>query len=192
MRHPIVVTLLLLGCGDGPPAEAGDTSPAETPPPAAQAPPAFSTFDPGAIAPGDTLFGLSVAATDLTQALEDSIWVGSVVFEGDLVLHGVYQRHPDWPQIELPCVHVVQPPSIARIPRFPADAYTGPDPKTWFCIENAEVALELLGTPEPPREVVIAVARYRVVRELSDVFDTATLAEVIEVGPAATATLLEP
>jgi len=191
-RSVLVVALLLVACGDRPSAEVGDAGPADPLPSAVASPPVFSTFDPATIQPGDMLFGLAVASAELSQVLEDSIWVGSVVFEGDLVLHGVYQLHPDWPQVELPCVHVIQAPSIARIPRFPADAYTGPDPKTWFCLENADVALELLGTPEPPREVVIALDRYRVVRELSDVFDTATLAEVIEVGPTTTATLLEP
>jgi hypothetical protein len=118
--------------------------------------------------------------------------VGSVVFEGDLVMHGVYQPHIDWPQVELPCLHVTQPASIARIPHFPADPYTGPDPKTWFCFENADVALELLGSPDPPREVVVAVSRYRAQRDLSDGFDTAELSELIEVGPTAGFTLREP
>ena len=86
----------------------------------------------------------------------------------------------------------VQSPSIGRIPRFPADPYDGPDRKTWFCLDNPDVASQLLGAPAPPREIVIAVDRYRAQRDLSDGFDTAELAEVIEVGPEASATLLEP
>ena len=155
-------------------------------------PPVFTTFDPAALEPGDTIGELTVESAELTRVLEDSVWVGSVVLGGDLVLHGVYQRHPDWPAVELPCVDVVQASSIARVPRFPPDAHTGPSPRTWFCFENPEVALDLLGEPEPPREIVIAIDRYRVQRELSDAFDLAQLAEVLEVGPVAAATLSRP
>ena len=145
-------------------------------------------FDPATLQPGDTVLGLTAEAVELTRVLEDSVWVGSVVFAGDLVLHGIYQRHPDWPQVALPCVHVVQPASVARIPRFPPDPYGVSDPRIWFCFANAEVALELI-SPDPPREVVIAVDRYWVVRELTDAYDLAQLAELLEVGPAAVATL---
>ena len=138
------------------------------------------------------MLGLTVVSTDLSRALEDSVWVGSVVFEGDLVLHGVYQQHPDWPQIDLPCVDVVQRPSAERIPHFPVDVYADPDAKTWFCFDDPAIALELLGSPEQPREIVIALGRYRVQRDLADAFDTAELAELIEVGPTAAATLREP
>jgi hypothetical protein len=185
------LVLLLVACGDAqPPADAATAEVAPTSQPAAA--PTFNSFDPATLELGDTVLGLTVVSAALDRALEDSVWVGDVVVEGDLVLHGIYQRHPDWPQVELPCVEVVQPPSIARIPRFPADAFTGPAPRTWFCLENAELALELLGEPEPAREIVIAVGRYTVRRNLSDVFDTAELAEVIEVGPTAAATLAEP
>jgi hypothetical protein len=187
-----LIALVLSGCGDAPEPQAGDPSGGAAAPEDVGAPaavPAFATFDPATIEPGDTVLGLTVVSADLDRALEDSVWVGEVVFEGDLVVHGIYQRHPDWPQVELPCVEVVQPPSVARIPRFPADAYTGPDPRTWFCLENAQVALDLLGQPEPAREVVIALDRYAVRRNLSDVFDTAELAELIETGPTADATL---
>jgi hypothetical protein len=184
----ILLPCVLLACGEPP------STDAEIPRAASDAPAVAisQAFDPGTIQLGDTLLGLSVAAADVSRALDDSLWVGTVVFEGDLVLHGIYQQHPDWPQVELPCVHVVQLPSIGRIPRFPADPYDRPDRKTWFCFDNPNVAMELLGPPAPPREIVIAVDRYRAQRDLGDGFDTAELAEVIEVGPEASATLLDP
>jgi hypothetical protein len=55
-----------------------------------------------------------------------------------------------------------------------------------------EVALDLLGPPEEPREMVIALDRYQLWRQLSDVNDMAELSELLEVGPAATRTLIEP
>jgi hypothetical protein len=185
----LLLPSILLGCGE-PPSQDAEVPSADTDA-VAVAPPA-RPFDPGTIQLGDTVLGLTVTAADVSRALDDSVWVGAVVFEGDLVLHGIYQQHPDWPQVELPCVHVVQAPSIGRIPRFPADPYDGPARKTWFCFDNPDVAMELLGAPAPPREIVIAVDRYRAQHDLSDGFDTAALAEVIEVGPASTATLLEP
>ena len=66
------------------------------------------TLDPSALQPGDTVLGLTVVTVDVDRVLADSIWVGDIVLEGDLVLHGVYQRHRDWPSVEAPCVHVVQ------------------------------------------------------------------------------------
>jgi hypothetical protein len=187
VRLTPLLPFVLVACGQAP-------SDAEAPTVAPDAPAVVATareFDPATIQAGDTVLGLTVVAADVTRALVDSIWVGAVVFEGDLVLHGVYQQHPDWPQVELPCMHVIQPPSIGRVPRFPADPYDGPERKTWFCFDNPEVANELLGAPTPPREIVIAVDHYRAQRDLSDGFDTAELAEVIEVGPEAPATLLE-
>ena len=151
-----------------------------------------ATFDPATIQRGDTVLGLTVSSVQVGRALDDSMWVGSVVFEGDLVLHGIYQPHPDWPLVTLPCLHVVQPASITRVPHFPADPFTGPDSRTWFCFDDADAALELLGSPERPREVVIAVGRYRAQREVSDSYDTAELAEVLEIGPAAGPTLRDP
>jgi len=191
MRFLPLAVVLAAACGDAaPPPDAASPDAAQ---PAAEAPaPALDGFDPSTLATGDVVLGLTVTSAALERVLEDSVWVGEAVFEGDLVLHGVYQRHPDWPQVELPCVEVVQAPSLARVPRFPPDAYTGPAPRTWFCLENADLAVELLGVPDPAREVVIALGRYTVRRQLSDVFDTAELAEVIEIGPTAAPTLTEP
>jgi hypothetical protein len=154
--------------------------------------PAANTFDPGAVQPGDTVLGLVIASMDVEQAAAaDSVWVGNMVFEGDLVLQGVYQPHYDWPEVTAPCFHVTDRASIARIPRFEPDLYTGPDPKTWFCFSNPDVALELLGAPEEPREMAIALSRYQLWRQLSDVYDMGELSELLEVGPASHRTLTD-
>jgi hypothetical protein len=180
--------LLLAACGGEAPAPRGAEDTGEPP---SETAPATNTFDPGAVAPGDTVLGLVVVSKDVERAL-DSAWVGDVVFEGDLVLQGVYQPHRDWPDVTAPCFHVTDPASARRIPRFEPDRYAAPDARTWFCFSNPEVALELLGPPERPREVVIALSRYRLWRQLSDVVDEGELAELIEVGPESHRTLTDP
>lgn len=185
----MLAPLLLAGCGSGDARGDSDSPPTDTVAAAPAAGPALSTFDPGALQPGDTVLGLTVVSKDVQRAMEDSVWVGNVVFAGDLLLQGVYQPHFDWPEVMVPCFHVTDPASIARIPRFPPDAWTSPSAKTWFCFSNPEVALELLGSPDQPREAVIALSRYQVWRSLSDAFDEAELSELLEVGASSTATL---
>lgn len=187
----LVAALALASCGrDAPPPETG-SGPVEQ---ARVSPPApANTFDPGAVQPGDTVLGLLVVSTDLARAPGiDSVWVGNVVFEGDLVVQGVYQPHFDWPEVVLPCFHVTDPSSAARIPRFEPDSWTSPGAKTWFCFSNPEVALEVLGSPEQPREMVIALSRYQLWRQFTDAFDEAELAELLDVGPASHRTLQDP
>ena len=148
-----------------------------------------TAFDPAAVQPGDTVLGLRVESKNVEQPSEDSIWIGEVVFGGDLVVRGVYQPHPDWPKVTAPCFHVSDGRSVARVPRFTPDDRLVEDGRTWFCFANPDAALELLGAPEQPREAVIAVDHYRVRRDVADTFDMAELMEVIDLGPAAQATL---
>ena len=78
-----------------------------------------NVFDPASVQPGDTVLGLRVVSKNVEQVSEDSLWIGEVVFEGDLVVQGVYQPHPDWPQITAPCFHVTDAESVARVPALP-------------------------------------------------------------------------
>lgn len=184
-----LLTALLAACGGDAPEGAG--APVLADPPAAEAPPPL-TFDPGVVVPGDTVGGLVVAAKDVQRVFDDSVWAGSVDFEGELILQGVYQPHPDWPAATALCFHVTDPASIARIPAFVPDGWTGADGKAWFCFENAEPALALLGPPQPPRELVVAVDDYRLWRVFSDGYSTARLVDLLQAGPASTPTLTEP
>ena len=149
-------------------------------------------LDPGALQLGDTVLGLEVVGVDVERVPGDSLWIGEIVFEGDLVVHGIYQRHRDWPVVEVPCVHVVRSNSIARVPRFMPSGNLAEAPRTWFCFENPELALQFLGIPEMAYEVVVVLDRYVVRRDVSDTFDTARLVELIEVGPIVAATLSTP
>lgn len=182
-----LVGLLLAACASeaSPPATASDSA-------APGPPPALLAFDPGAVEPGDTVGGMVVVSKDMQRAAVDSVWVGNVALEGDLVVGGVYQPHPDWPTVQTPCFHVTDPASSARVPRFVPDAWTSPDAKTWFCFSNPDVALDVLGDPAEPREMVIALSRYQVWREPSDVNDVAELAELLQIGAASHRTLTDP
>jgi hypothetical protein len=192
------VALAILACAVvGCRAESRPEAAASSPDSAGEAPivpsAAANTFDPGAVQPGDTVLGLVVVSKDVQRAPAiDSVWVGNVLFEGDLLVQGVYQPHFDWPEVAVPCFHVTDPASMARIPRFEPDGWTSPNAKTWFCFSNPEVALEVLGPLEQPREMVIALSRYQIWRQFSDVFDEAELAELLEAGPASHQTLRDP
>jgi hypothetical protein len=190
VRRATLCLLLLAACGGEAPAP--DAAASADGVPKAPAAPAANTFDPGAVEPGDTVLGLVVVSKDVQRAEAiDSVWVGNVVFEGDLVLQGVYQPHFDWPEVATPCFHVTDPASMARIPRFEPDSWTSPNAKTWFCFSNPDVALELLGPPEEPREMVIALGRYQLSRHFSDVYDTGELVELLEAGSASHRTLTD-
>ena len=191
-RSQMVIVLLLAACrADGPAADEASEEGTAAASPAASVVTIANVFDPASLQPGDTVLGLRVVSKNMEQVSEDSLWIGEVVFEGDLVVQGVYQPHPDWPQVTAPCFHVTDAESVARVPRFSPDDRIAEDGRTWFCFADPDAALDLLGTPEQPREAVIAVDRYRVRRDVADTFDTAELMEAIELGPAADVTLRE-
>lgn len=190
----LAALIALAACGgDAPGGEAAARESGDGPSLAGRVAPTLApAFDPATLSVGDTLLGLTVQATSLERVFEDSVWVGDVELAGDLVVQGVYQLHPDWPAVTLPCFHVNDPGSIARIPRFPPDDRTTQTAKTWFCFDPSDVAVQVLGPPDPPREMVVAVDRYHVRRHFTDAFDTAELSELIEAGAPAGRTLLDP
>jgi hypothetical protein len=191
-RSPILIVLLLAACrADGSAADETYVEGTAAVSPLASVATVATVFDPASVQPGDTVLGLRVVSKNVDRVFEDSLWIGNVVFEGDLVVQGVYQPHPDWPQVTAPCFHVTDAGSVARVPRFPPGDRIAEDGRTWFCFADPAAALDLLGSPEQPREVVIAVDRYRVRRDVADTFDTAELMEVIDLGPAADLTLRE-
>ncbi len=192
-RLALALALLLAACGpDAPPPESSESPDPAAAPGAAPPVSTENVFDAGTLEVGDTVVGLTVVSKDVERVFEDSVWVGDFEFAGDLVVQGVYQPHPDWPSVTVPCFHVNDPASAARVPRFELDDRTTQTMKTWFCFTNPDVAVEMMGPPEQPRAMVIAVDRYHVTRHFSDVFDTAELMELIDQGPATSRTLLEP
>jgi hypothetical protein len=197
-RHPsrriIVIALLALaGCGSEPEQERADDPPA-TIPDTVSTPvpePMLGGFDPGALAVGDSVLGLRVASMDVARAFEDSVWVGSVTFEGELGLRGIYQGHYDYPEVPAPCFHVTDSASVGRVPRFAPDSYST-RMKTWFCFVNADEAIDQLGLPEVPREASIVVTDFAAVRHFTDAVASARLLRTLEVGPPSRRSLLDP
>jgi hypothetical protein len=196
----LAVATLLPACGDG---DRRAASPAGDPPPAtgldapaageltpggATAVPAATArhFDPGALQAGDSFLNLQVTSRDVVRVFDDSVWAGRVQFAGEITVTGEYRRHFDWPEPEELCFHVSAPASVQRIPAFAPDEWTSPNRQDWFCFTNPELALALLGPGEPPVRATIVVDEYTVLREFSDVFDTARLVDVVAVaGPLA-------
>lgn len=140
-------------------------------------------FDAGALRPGHRFLNLQVAQVDVRRVFDDSVWAGRVAFDGQITVTGEYRRHFDWPEPAERCFFVTAPSSIARVPEFAPDAWTGPGQQTWFCFINPELAAELLGDGERPVRATIVVDEYVSLREFSDVYDTARLMEVVAAQP---------
>jgi hypothetical protein len=164
-----------------------------TPGGAAAVPPAGTRhFDPGAVAVGDTVLGLRVADIDVERVFDERVWSGRVRFAGEILLTGIFQRHFDHPEPAELCFHVREPASLDRIPAFAPDEWTSTNEKTWFCFTNTDAARRLLGTGDPPLHATVVVDDYRVIREFSDVYDTARLVRVASMAGPATQSLREP
>ena len=167
-------------------AACSEPAPVAAPPQAPTA--AANYFDPGAVAAGDTVAGLSIAAMDVQRVFEDSVWTGSVRFAGEVELTGVYQAHFDYPEPAEACFHP-DSASAARIPRFEPDAWTSANGKTWFCFDDAASAERALGDPHAYRWASIVVDDYRLHRAFTDAYDVARLVRVLDVGARAPQTL---
>lgn len=177
----VVSVAVAMACGSG---DVGSERDRSDPTPIAGAdtlPPRY--FDAGALRPGDRFLNLRVAEVDVRRVFDDSVWAGRVVFDGQVTVTGEYRRHFDWPEPAELCFFVTAPSSIARVPEFAPDAWTGPGQQTWFCFINTELAQELLGDGERPVRATIVVDRYASLREFSDVYDTARLVEVVAAQP---------
>jgi hypothetical protein len=130
-------------------------------------------FDPATLRVGDRVLGLRVAAADIALAL-DTTYVGEVRFAGRIRLRGTPVRHPDHPEVDLPCFDV-DSSSVNVLPRWPRDERR----RVWFCFVNAEEAVRLLGPPRDGRRVTLEIDDYQTVRRYTDAFDTARLIRVL-------------
>ena len=131
-------------------------------------------FDPSTLRVGDRVLGLRVAATNIALAL-DTTHVGEVRFSGRIQLRGTPVRHPDHPEVDLPCFEV-DSSSVNVLPRWPRDERR----RVWFCFDHEDEAARLLGPPRDGAQVTIEIDDYQTVRRYTDAFDTARLVRVLQ------------
>ena len=192
------VFALLLSCAsaacDRPAQPANDAAPAS--PPVSPAPSSVDStaryFDPGALQIGDTVLGMRVRSLAVNRAFNDSLWVGTVVFQGAVEVSGVYQAHFDYPEVQSLCFHADSISSL-HLPEFAHDSMSSPNAKPWFCFTNPDSARHWLGSPDTARHATIVIDDFTQHRYFTDAFDTARLVRVLSRGEAGTArTLREP
>ena len=151
-------------------------------------------FDPNAVAVGDTVDGMRLAASDF-RLTPDSVWVGEATFEGPVEVRGVYASlyecaDPDGDPdafenagCDVPCLYSASRGGDGKpsqsLPRTAAD-----DRDSWLCFTNADDAVAALGPPRPRRAaagldgtpVCATIQRYRYVYGHSDVVNEAEFA----------------
>jgi hypothetical protein len=156
-----------------------------TPGGAVTVPPAGARhFDPGRLAVGDTFLGLRVVERDVRRVFDEAVWSGRVRFAGEITVSGVYHRHFDYPEPAELCFRVDDEAEKNRIPAFAPDEWTSPNEVTWFCFTNGGAARRLLGPGDVPRRATIVIDDYTVLREFSDVYDTARLVRLVRAADA--------
>jgi hypothetical protein len=139
-------------------------------------PPADNRFDAGRLRAGDPVLDLTVANIEVEPApAPHTGYVGSVEFRGRVTVSGRYRGHPDYPEpgADLVCFFV-NGETAARLPRFRED-----ERYPWFCFTNRAQAAERLGPPDTEGVATVVIDGYRTERRFTDVFDTATLVEVL-------------
>ena len=127
---------------------------------------------PDTLQPGDSLLGLHVATIDFRRAFEDSVWVGTAAFEGEVAVSGRYGAHFDCrgvPEMCIPCFYA-DSSSTLRLPRLSSD-----ERYAWFCFSNPEDVERALGAPPPDSErlATIVIDRYTYIFSFSDVYNEA-------------------
>ncbi|MBD1850536.1 hypothetical protein [Leptolyngbya sp. FACHB-711] len=147
----------------------------ETPPSASIAlltPTRSNQFDPTTLQVGDRIQGLEVRQVDVQKAFDGSM-VGTVAFQGEVLLTGTYRPHPQSPDVQSVCFDG-DAASATQLPRFLND-----DRKVWFCFENQEAAIQQLGTIGTTGKATIVIDQYTTIRQFTDAVDSAVLVWVV-------------
>ena len=138
-------------------------------------------LDPASLAPGDSVGPFRVATADFRRAYDDSVWVGTATFTGEVELAGLYATHHDG-EYNTPCLYVAD--SLrGRLPRLAADER---DP--WLCFPTSVAVVAALGPPPQRRTettgeggvaVRVVVNSLLYVYSFSDAFNEATFVRVL-------------
>ncbi|HKV10982.1 MAG TPA: hypothetical protein VJ725_22775 [Thermoanaerobaculia bacterium] len=159
MRAAALLALLLLAAACGP---------AETPRAPGAAP---NVFDPRAIAPGQEFLGLVVVEAEAAPAADRPVYVGRVLFRGEITVAGTFRPHPeDGPQV--PCF-TVDAATAGALPRFPGDERV-----PWFCFRNtfqaSQAMREAAGSPK-----TIVIRGFETAYRLTDAIDEAEFVRLL-------------
>jgi len=132
-------------------------------------------FDPSQQQVGDRFFGLSV--TEMKVSCFNDKYVGTVNFQGEIEVSGVYE-----PQAEVAggigaCFYVVRQ-SESKLPRL-----LGDERNPWFCFRDPEQAREKFGDRDRDFLAKIIIDNYQIVLEPKGVTNGATLIGVIDTIP---------
>jgi hypothetical protein len=137
-------------------------------------PAADNIFDPAQVEPGDRVLGLEVTRVNVSRMEPQDQWVGTVNFEGEVTVSGIYSAYtPADLNESFPCFNVDEN-SAEQLPRFPEDQR-----RTWFCFDNPEGVLQALGEPSN-QSVSIVIDRFEYAYIPSDVTNRATFVRVAE------------
>lgn len=160
MRTALLLSLLLFSTACG--------GPGQTPSAPGAAP---NVFDPKAIEPGQEFLGLTVVTAEAAPAADRPVYVGRVLFRGEITVSGTFRPHPeDGPQV--PCF-TVDAATAKALPRFPADERV-----PWFCFRNtfqaSQAMREAAGSPR-----TLVIRGFETVYRSTDAVDEAEFVQLV-------------
>ena len=135
--------------------------------------PAAATFDPYAVAVGDTVAGMTIE--DLAVAPDTATtFYANVTFSGRVTLTGNVHAYADDELLgDEVCLRDLDAASAAALPRLAQDERT-----PWLCFTNHDDAAASFSRGTTTHATV-TVSDYTIHYHPSDVYDTATLASVV-------------
>lgn len=133
-----------------------------------------AVFDPAQVQPGDRVLGLEVTRMDISRLEPQNQSVGTVNFQGETTVSGVYFAYtPADLNESFPCFNVDES-AADQLPRFPQD-----ERRPWFCFDNPEAVQQALGEPaNQPATIVIDHFEYAYIP--ADVTNRARFVRVAE------------
>ena len=178
MPPRLLILALVVAGGCAPDRDTGATLPAQT-----THSRSGLVLDPSSLASGDTLGPFRVATADFRRAYDDSVWVGTATFTGEIELAGLYATHHDGEYVgNIPCLYVADSLQ-GRLPRLAAD-----ERAPWLCFPYSEAVVTALGPPPQRRTettgeggvaVRLVVDSLLYVYSFSDVFNEAAFVRAL-------------
>jgi len=118
---------------------------------------------------GDTVDGWRVVRADVRPDPVENGWIGEADFEGEAVISGTFQPHPD-AEFGALCFFADES-ERTKLPRFPNDVR-----RPWFCFTNED---EVRRAASAGDRVRIRVAKFLYMYSHTDVYNRVELVEVM-------------